>query len=111
LCYFTGPDRKVQNGRVTCKSDPQLVSTPGEKTKCDEHIRFLQWIEDFVQAREKARGVIGGAQQHARGALNHAHDHSGRNAVAGHIGYIGDPMIFRSGKIDQVAADFATGPR
>ena len=99
-CYFAGLGGKVQNGRMACKSDPKSVSTLREETKCDEHVRFLQWVEDFDQAREKAPGVIAGAQQHARRALDHAHDHSGRNAVARYIRHIGDPMIFRSGKID-----------
>jgi hypothetical protein len=52
-CYFVDPGRKAQNGRVACKSDPQSVSTLGEKTKCDEHLWLFQGVEYFVQPCEK----------------------------------------------------------
>ena len=106
-----GAGGKMKDGGMARQADAESGSILRKKTKCDEHVRPFEGIEDFVEAREKVAAAGAGAEEHASRAFDHAHDDSGRDAVARDIGDVGDPVVFRAGEIDQVAADFAAGRR
>src|SRR5271167_3449237 len=92
-------------------TDAQRVAAFGDLAKSGKHFGAFQRVQNFVKALHQQIAFATRDQQHMRGAFQHAHQDAGRNAVAGDVGEISDPIPFGDHQVDQIAADFAAGLR